>query len=367
MKSITRSFALRFIRILTPIAAVGACAIQTSVLHAQGYTQKYLVSSIPGLADQTDPDLLNAWGLVTLPGGQLIVADNHSNLATIYRRDGTRQPFAIAVDEAPTGLVWNPSAREFPIGSKRHRNGSVLLFCSEAGTILGWNPAVNAGSAVVAVDNSGSEAVYKGMTLAQWRGHAYLYAADFHNGKVDMYDSGFKWLRSFTDPGVDAGFAPFNVENIDGRLFVAFAKQLGPDNEDDEAGPGNGFIDVFDLQGRLLHRFASHGSLDSPWGMARAPGSFGQFGGALLVGNFGDGAISAFNPVTGEFLGRLTDSSGQVMLIPGLWALRFSSESGDGRDRDQDDYRRSSRSPTLFFTGGPHDEEDGLLGVIHPN
>ena len=189
-----------------------------------------------------------------------------------------------------------------------------------------------------------------------------LFATDFHNGKVDMFDSSFHWVGSFTDATVDAGFAPFNVQNIGGWLFVTFAKQLGPENEDDEAGPGNGFVDIFRPDGHLVRRFASHGMLNSPWGLAVATRSFGKFRDALLVGNFGDGRINAYNLRTGAFLGQLSDPHGGPIQIEGLWALGFGRDSDWGRDDDNDDVPNNA----LYFTSGPADESHGLLGVIVP-
>jgi uncharacterized protein (TIGR03118 family) len=336
-----------------------------------GYATHFLVSNQPGVADRTDPDLLNAWGLVVVPDGNLVVADNHSNLTTIYRPDGRRLSFTIETNEAPTGMVLNRSPREFRIGTRRHQGASLLLYATEAGTILGWSPEMKSTSTMVAVDNSASGAIYKGLALGGTT-HRMLYAADFFNGKIDVFDSSFHSLGSFTDTTVDAGFAPFNVQNIGGKLWVTFALQKGPDNEDDQSGPGNGFVDVFDLQGHLLSRFASHGVLNSPWGLALAPRHFGKFSGALLVGNFGDGMINAFDPDTGVLLGPLADASGTPIQIEGLWALGFGRgygwrPRGEPDDRDDDDHNDSSvKTNTLYFTAGPDDENDGLLGFIRP-
>src|ERR1043166_454917 len=345
-------------------------------VSAAGYHARALVSNLPGIADHTDPNALNSWGLVIAPGGDLIVAQNHANLASVYRDDGRPFPFTINVNEAPTGMLLNRSGQDFVVRKGKHHGSSTLLFCTEAGTILGWNPAVDRTSAIIAVDNSSEEAIYKGLTVGRVGHHHFLYAADFHNAKVDVFDGAFHLVGSFTDTDVDPGFAPFNVENIGGRLFVTFALQKGPDNEDDQAGPGNGFIDVFDLDGHLLSRFASHGPLNSPWGLAVAPRGFGEFANALLVGNFGDGIINAFNPHTGEFLGHLADTNGTAIQIDGLWSLRFGRNPhhahGDGDDDDDGDEdnnhdRDGAKSPTLYFTAGPGEEENGLVGLIQPN
>ena len=332
------------------------------------YTARGLVSNLPGFADHTDTNALNSWGLVVAPGGTLIVAQNHANLASFYHPDGSVIPFTIDATEAPTGMILNDSGADFLIGSGRHRSPSVLLFATEAGTILAWNPAVNRASTVIAADNSGNDAVYKGLAVGRANHRSLLYATDFHNGKVDVYDHAFHLIGSFTDPSVDPGFAPFNLVKFGDRLFVTFALQKGPDNADDQSGPGNGFIDIFDLHGHMLSRFASHGTLNSPWGMARAPRGFGKFSNALLVGNFGDGAINAFDFHSGAFLGQLEDSTGTPIAIDGLWSLEFgrSGEHHDG-DRDDDDDDRGSRTSTLYFTAGPGEEENGLVGSIVAN
>jgi uncharacterized protein (TIGR03118 family) len=204
----------------------------------------------------------------------------------------------------------------------------------------------------VAVDNSDFDAVYKGVAMIGGR----LFAADFKGGVIDMYDSKWNWLGAFTDSHVDEGFAPFNVAAIDGLLYVTFAKKLAPDFEDDEEGPGNGFVDVFNARGRFLRRLASHGVLNSPWGIVKAPAHFGAFSGALLVGNFGDGRINAFNIRTGAFLGALSDSGGTPIAIEGLWGLDFGTTRVNRKN-----------VPALYFSAGPDGEEDGLVGKITVN
>jgi len=358
------------------IHALRSCGLLSSLictaltLNASdgSYTARGLVSNLPAIADHADPNALNSWGLVVLPD-TLIVAQNHANLASFYQPDGRVIPFTIDADEDPTGMILNPSPGDFVIGTGRHRGSSVLLFATEAGTILGWNPAVNRGATVIAADNSDNDAIYKGLAVGRPKHRSLLYATDFHNAKVDVYDHAFHLVSSFTDPTVDPGFAPFNVVKFGDRLFVTFALQKGPDNEDDQAGAGNGFIDIFDLNGHMLSRFASHGTLNSPWGMARAPRTFGKFSNALLVGNFGDGAINAFDFHTGAFLGQLEDSTGTPIAIDGLWSLEFGRSGkhhSDGDDDDDDD-DRGARTSTLYFTAGPGEEENGLVGQIVPN
>ena len=327
-----------------------------------GYKQINLVSDVPGQAVHTETNLVNPWGLVIGPEGRLIVADNHTGLATFYSPEGRLARSPLPVDDDPTGVTINHSSEDFLITDGTGSHSARLIFATESGKILGWNQGLGTANAVVVADNSPSNAVYKGIALAETRGGAMLFATDFHNGKVDMFDSSFHRVGSFTDGTVDAGFAPFNVQNIGGWLFVTFAKQRSPDNHDDEAGPGNGFVDIFRPDGHLVRRFASHGMLNSPWGLAVATRSFGKFRDALLVGNFGDGRINAYNPRTGAFLGQLTDPHGVPIQIEGLWALGFGRDSDWGRDEDDDDVPNNA----LYFTSGPADESHGLLGVIVP-
>ncbi len=330
---------------------------------ASGYQQVNLVSDVAGLAANLDTNLVNPWGLVIDRDGTLIVADNHSDLTTFYGPDGTAVNPPVQAEDEPTGITVNRSSHDFLISDGANSHPARLLYATESGKILAWNPNVDPSNAVVVADKSSSNAVYKGIALAHTRHGVLLYATDFHNARVDVFDSSFHWTGSFTDPNAEAGFAPFNVRNIGGWLFVTFAKQLGPDNEDDEAGPGNGFVDIFRPDGRLARRFASHGPLNSPWGLAVAPHHFGRFRNALLVGNFGDGTINAYNLRNGDFLGQLTDPTGAPIAIEGLWALEFGRDADVDGDDDDDGHGPNS---ALYFTAGPGDETHGLLGVIIP-
>jgi uncharacterized protein (TIGR03118 family) len=258
----------------------------------------------------------------------------------------------IEVDSAPSGLALNNTGG-FKVSDGGKAQASDLIFVTEEGTILGWNSSFTSPTAVIAVDDSDFGAIYKGVAMAGGR----LYAADFRNGVVNVYDSKWRWMGAFTDSQVDPGFGPFNVVAINGLLYVAFAKIAPPDFEDDEAGPGNGYVDVFNPNGKFLRRLVSHGPLNSPWGMALAPANFGKFSKALLVGNFGDCTINAFNNKTGAFLGTLSDSGGAPISIEGLWALEFGvTKSANGK-----------KVPTLFFSAGPNGEGDGLVGNIKAN
>jgi len=265
------------------------------------------------------------------------------------------------------------ATRDFVISAGGHSAPATNLFATEDGTIAGFNSAVNPSQAVLAADQSASGAIYKGLASGSAGGANYLYATDFHNGTVTVFDKNFALhtfsAGQFTDPNAPAGFAPFGITKVNGKLFVTYAKQ-DADREDDVAGPGNGFIDEFDTSGHFLTRFASGTAaggtltaLNSPFGMAVAPGDFGNFGGALLVGNFGDSHVSAFNLRTGRFLGQLQDSNGLPLVLnggfkgpdtKGLWGIAF------GRSGEDD-------QPTLFFASGINDEQDGLFGMVQPS
>ena len=331
------------------------------------YLQRNLVSDLPGQAARVDPNLVNPWGISFNPmGGPFWVSDNRTGVVTVYNGAGkpfpTGSPLVVTVPPAaggtppssPTGQVFNPTA-DFTLAPALR---AVFLFATEDGTIAGWNPMVSPTNAVTKVDNSASGAIYKGLAMGSNVNGNFLFAANFHAGTIDVFDKNFTPVISataFTDPNIPAGFAPFNIQNIGGQLYVTYAKQ-DADREDDVPGPGNGFVDVFDTSGVLLRRFASQGTLNSPWGLVVAPTNFGEFSGALLVGNFGDGRINAFNISTGAFLGPLRKPSKQPLVIPGLWGLIFGN-GGNGGKVD-----------VLYFAAGIPDggqvEDHGLLGEI---
>lgn len=379
-------------------------------LAAEGYQESPLVSDVPSVAPLTDPVLLNAWGLVFAPGNALWISLNHDGALAAFRTDGRPLGSPVVVPMpgggpggSPTGLVLNDSDG-FMISTGTQSLPSRLLTATEDGAIVGFNPALNPTQAFVVVDRSASGAVYKGLALARGvasgsyaadalpgSGQALLFAANFHAGQIEVFDSGFRMLRQFTDPSIPAGFAPFNVVNIGNRLFVTFAMQKLPDKMDDQAGAGNGYVVVFDTQGNVVRRFASQGALNSPWGVALAPENFGPAGGSLLIGNFGDGAINSFDFATGAYLGPLLDSSGNAIVVNGLWGLAFGrpvnvfafglgGTNGYPGNLLKVRLERSSLTPgppvhippppgsvgssTLFVTAGPNDENDGLLGRV---
>src|SRR5918912_1461473 len=306
----------RRILIAAAVLAVAAAALAAATPAAEknAYVQHNLVSDGFLPADHTDANLVNAWGLTSLPGSPWWVADNGTDVSTLYTADGTPRPLVVSVPNAPTGAVSNTGA-SFVVAS----GPALFLFATEEGKILGWNPGLGT-TAQVVVDRSGEDAIFKGLAIAGDR----LYATDFHNGKVDVFDDSFGQVTTpgaFVDPTIPAGFAPFGIQNVGGNIFVTYAKQ-DADREDDVAGQGLGFVDEFDAEGVLLGRVAQHGQLNSPWGLALAPAGFGRFGGDLLVGNFGDGQITAFERgPSGRFepSGQLRSVDGDMLTIGGLW------------------------------------------------
>jgi uncharacterized protein (TIGR03118 family) len=334
------------------------------------FVQTNLVSDGSVPAANTDSNLVNAWGLAASPTGPFWVADNGTGVTTLYdgagnpTRAGGNAAITIAAPPgqtspaAPSGEVFNGGGG-FDISSGGQSGSSAFIFATEDGTISGWNPTVNAGSTVLAVDNSngGAGAVYKGLALSGSsntggsNNSGRLYAANFRSGQVEVYNSNFNEVNSFTDPTLPAGYAPFNVAVLNGNVFVTFALQNAA-KHDDVAGAGNGFIDEFSLNGTLERRVDSNTGLDSPWGMTIAPQGFGNLGGDLLVGNFGDGTISIFNPRTDAYLGKLNGPDGKPITIDGLWSL-MPGNGGTNSDPN-----------SIYFTAGPNGEQDGLFGKL---
>ena len=308
-----------------------------------------LVSDGTISADHTDPNLVNAWGLTASATSPWWVADNGTDLSTIYRANGTIVPLVVQVPIHPTGAVfWSPTAR------------AIFVFATEAGTIRGWHPS-QGNQTVVLADRSAQGAIYKGLAIASTTAGDRFYAADFHNARVDVFDGSFNLVTSpgaFVDSQLPDGYAPFGIQNIGGRIFVTYAQQ-GADAVDEVAGQGLGFVDTYDTSGNLLARVAQHGQLNAPWGLALAPANFGRFSGDLLVGNFGDGQINAYEELPNgrfEHRGELRDADGKSLTIDGLWALQF----GHGAPNN-------GPTNTLFFTAGTDDEAHGLFGAITAN
>jgi uncharacterized protein (TIGR03118 family) len=373
--------ARRLLLLLAPLALVAFAALAATArggggIAGRSYVQTNLVSDIPGLAAHTDPNLRNPWGTSVGPGSPIWVSDNAAGVTTLYDGAGNARSLVVTIPAAPssgpgavgtpTGQAFNtfdPTASDFVVskGDGGPAGPAFFLFATEDGTIAGWNPNVDPTHAVIAVDRSTATdgagdvgAIYKGLALVSTATGKFLYASNFRFGRVDVFDNHFNLVNSFTDPTIPAGFAPFGIHNIGGNLFVTYAKQ-DADKHDDAARPGNGFVDEFAANGDLLRRFESRGKLDSPWAVTLAPPTFGTFGGDILVGNFGDGRINAFDPATGAHLGQLETPGNGPVTIPGLWGLRFAPATpGAGQN-------------TLFFTAGINDEADGLFGDLVPN
>ena len=396
MKGFTRYFA--------PAAVIAASIIAAPAARAQDgedrdnppnrYVVTNLTSDIPGVASNTDPVLQNAWGVAFTPAASPFwVADNATGCSTLYDGQGVPQtpptPLLVRIPlpggsipatackhadpnnppsptpAAPTGLVWNPTTNTttgFLVPNQDPPKVASFIFDTEDGTISAWTGGLTPpDQAVLAVDNSTSGAVYKGLVFGTNAHGVFLFATNFNAGTVDVFGPATASSNGmyvpvatdggFNDPSIPAGYAPFGIQNIDGSLFVTYAKQNAA-KHDDVAGRGFGFVDVFDTDGHLLRRFASRGPLNSPWGVARASYAFGRFSGDILVGNFGNGRIHAFDS-DGNFLGILRDATGKPIAIDGLWTLTL----GGGRNSD---------SSTLYFTAGPNDEKDGLFGTITP-
>jgi uncharacterized protein (TIGR03118 family) len=336
---------------------------------SQFYEQHNLISDGFVPADHTDSNLVNAWGLVAGPATPWWIADNGSGKTTLFNvGTGAIQaeftvPGAGGAQGNPTGLVFNGGTGFVVNNGVGAPSAARFIFASEDGTLSAFKGA----PIVTVVPNAQApahDAIYKGLAIDSATAGTLLYATDFHNGNVDIFDSSFHAVTiagAFTDPNLPAGFAPFGIQNIGGTIYVTYALQ-DADKEDDVAGPGNGFVDAYDTSGNLIRRVASAGELNSPWGLALAPSDFGRFSNDLLVGNFGNGRIHVFDPAqltqTGEFeaVGLLHSTAGKPIRIDGLWALQFGHGSSAAS--------ANGLTNTLFFTAGPDDESHGLFGSI---
>jgi uncharacterized protein (TIGR03118 family) len=336
------------------LAACSSLLVHPASLSAQGYTRTNLTSDVSGQTPNTDPNLVNSWGIAALPTSPWWVADNHTGLSTIYAQDGTPQSLVVTIPPGsandsgvgnPTGIVAN-STTDF--------GGALFIFDSEDGTISSWSSGT---AATIQVDQ-GANAIYKGLTMGQINGNNVLYAANFHAGTVDVYDANFNWVSlaagAFTDPQLPADFAPFNVQWVNGLVIVTFAQQ-DEDKEDEVAGAGLGFVEAFTPSGTLLRRFEHGPFLNAPWGVALAPSDFGEFSNTLLVGQFGGGLIVAYDATSGKAKGVLHNANGRPIIIPFLWGIGFGNGSAAGPTN------------SLYFAAGPSDETHGLFGVINAN
>ena len=373
-----------------------ASALLPALSSAQHYTQKNLVSDIaqPNNTDGSkvlvDPNLKNPWGITRSSTSPWWISNNNSGTSTLF--DGNGNPISIFPDpagsafddfvivpppgfapgttSAPTGIVFNGSPTDFLLNKGTPAgNPAIFIFATEDGTISGWNPADNipAGgkppsiNVVLEVDNSdngsANGAVYKGATSADINGVRYLYVTNFRAARVEVYDTTFKRVHfgedAFNDESIPAGFAPFNVQNIGGSLFVTYAKQDGP-RHDDVPGDGLGYVDIYSPAGKLQGRLQHGPWMNAPWGVVWTPRDFGEFSNTILVGNFGSGWIAAFNGFTREFIGFMKNPDNSLVTIDGLWSLTFGNGGGAGP------------STTLYFAAGINGEQDGLFGTLTP-
>lgn len=340
--------------LMTPAFAADA---PNAATPANVYVQHNLVSDVPGLADVTDKSLVNPWGMSTSAASPFWVSNAGAGNSTLYNGSGAITPLIVTI---PAGKASSGAGK--PSGQVNNNTAGFILangtkasfiFDTLDGTISAWN---GGGAALLMVDNSAAGASYTGLAIGSNSSGPLLYAANFRAGTIDVFDGKFastKAAGGFLDPNLPADYAPFNIWNLGGKLYVMYAKQ-NASKTFDSPGAGNGFVDVYDTDGNLLQRLISNGPLNSPWGVAIAPANFGVFSNDLLVGNFGDGTINAFDPKTGASLGALQDSTGKPIVNAGLWALLVGN-GGSGGDRN-----------TLYFTAGINGEKDGLLGAIAP-
>jgi len=354
-------------RLLSRISLATTLFLVASVASVYGqvnsYKQTNLVSDTPGLARVTDPNLINPWGISFSPGDPFWISDNNSGLSTIYDAQGNLQqpivripaPHGVAAISAPTGTVFN-STPGFQVNAGGVTAPSLFLFDTEDGTISGWNG--NGTNAVLAVDHSmgGAGAVYKGLAIITNGNNTFLLAANFRAPGLEVYDSNFNLTQlagNFADPNLPAGFAPFGVHVIGTHVIVTYA-MTDAARHDPMNAPGNGIVNLFDFNGNFVRRVVTGGHLNSPWGAVLGPAGFGAFSGALLIGNFGDGTVSAYDMATGNFLGQLQDGNGATIANGSLWDMVF----GLGGTGDPN---------TLYFTAGLANEQHGLFATITPN
>ena len=316
-------------------------------------------SSVSATAPNVDPNLVNPWGMSRSSGSPWWISDNGTGLSTLYDSTGLPKSLVVTIPApngqpggTPTGTVFNYTGA-FDVGPGQ---SAIFLFATEDGTISGWNPGANATAAIVKVNRAGS-AIYKGLALATTTVGPRLYASNFQSGMVDVFDGKFRSVTvpgGFLDASLPPNYAPFGIQNVGGSIVVTFAHRK-PGSHDEDHGPGLGIVDVFDVSGRFLLRLQRGSFLNAPWGIALASGDFGPFSHRLLIGNFGDGTIHAFNAVSGKLEGTLLDSTGAPLTIGGLWGLSFGGDNAT-----------SGLGTELFFTAGANDENDGIYGKITP-
>lgn len=337
--------------IKTALLVLAAISFATAAARADSYSWTNFQSDIAGVATNVDPNLVNPWGMTASSGGTIWVSDNGTGVSTLYHQDGTAVSLVVTIPTSarsrdggnPTGVVVNNTAF-FKVTKNGNSQPAKFIFASEDGSISGWNPALDGTHAIIAVDNGTNNgtnsAVYKGAALGVANGHNFLYVTNFHTGHVEIYNETFQKVNpnGFADASIASGYAPFGIQSLNGQIFVTYAKQDSK-KHDDVAGPGNGFINVFDTSGNRIKRLVSNGNLNSPWGLALVEGD------QLWVGNFGDGRINNYDPTTGASLGTINRADGTPLQFDGLWAML---PLGTG----------------VYFTAGIAGEDHGLFGLI---
>ena len=343
-----------------------AASAMLTVTAASAYSSTKLVGDTGAAGALTvDPNLVNPWGIAFGPTSPAWVANNHSGTSTLYNGNGAAQALIVALPAGfdPTGIVFN-SSTDFVVTSGANSGAARFIYSGEGGMLAGWSPLADATNAI-SVYTAADGAVYKGLAIANNGAGNFLYATDFVNGKVDVFNATFaKQATSatsftFTDPNLPAGYAPFGIQALKSgasgatQLYVTYAKQQNPPTVDNANGPGLGLVDVYDTNGQFLKQLVpAGGALNAPWGVALAPADFGTLSNAVLVGNFGDGKINGYNPTTGVFLGTVTDSTGTAFAAPGLWGIAFGNDAVN------------QPHATLFFAAGTNNEANGLYGRI---
>jgi uncharacterized protein (TIGR03118 family) len=327
------------------VAILSIGALQVVSANPVGFVQTNLASDQMGVAQFTDTNLVNPWGIAASASSPFWLGVNGSGVSLLYNGAGVQQGLIVTIpgEGSVTGVAFSNVAGNF--------NGDAFLFASEDGAVSGWRGALGTAAETLVLPSDNNS--YKGLTDASVGGNQYAYLANFKTGNVDVLkgSAGAPNLAgSFVDPNLPSGYAPFNVLVLGGSIYVTYAV-VGPTG-DDVAGAGNGIVDKYNLNGTFVGRLVTGGLLNSPWGMAIAPSGFGDLGGDLLVGNFGDGRIHAYNPNTGAFVETLTDAHGNPLAIDGLWALQFGNGGAAGP------------ASTLFFTAGPDEESHGLFGAL---
>lgn len=328
------------------------------------FTATNVVTDSGTAAAHVDANLVNGWGIAFNPTGFVWVANQGTSTSTLYDGNGVPQSLVVSIPAAtggsagPTGIVYN-GTQDFKVTANGLTGAPPFIFAGTGGTLSGWSPSVNPTKSVTMVDTSATAtpSAYTGLTLSNYAGVNYLYAADFRNGHVDVYDPTWKKVTlpggAFVDPNLPAGYAPFGIQAIGTRIYVTYA-QHAPTGPLENLGAGIGIVDVFDPSGAMVSRFVTGGALNAPWGVALAPSNFGSFGNMLLVGNFGDGKINVYDPATGTLKGTLSKADKTPIVVDGLWGIAF----GNGLS--------SQPLNTLFYAAGPSAETHGLYGRIDP-